>query len=222
LNGHLGIVKLLIEVGVDKDGGQATTPLINASFNGHTEIVQYLVEQNVEINKMVAGKSAVMIACWMYHFNIASVLVEAGAVVSQGSAEWVKRGVMFYRKIAFEQNVWAMSTDATGNPIKVKKSKISDVVVGITLKDKMSYLTAEENATMSRIEGFFSTGKECIELKPIPKVVLSNSGRRVSTGPRKSVRRQSINRQALNLDVSCGFLTLDCRSCWEVLLHPRT
>lgn len=202
LNGHLGIVKQLIEAGVDKKGGNATTPLINASFSGHVDIVRYLIEKEVDINATITGKSAVMISCWMYHFNIASILVEAGAVVSQGSTEWIKRGVIFYRKIAFEQNVWAVPTDATGSPVKVKKSKtIEDVVEGITLKEKMNYLTAEENDTMSRIESFFSTGKECAELRSVPKLVVSQ-GNRISTGPRQSRgRRPSSNRQALNLDV---------------------
>lgn len=195
----MGIVKLLIEAGVDKNGGNATTPLINASFNGHTEIVRYLLDQQVDFNKMIAGKSAVMVACWMYHFNIASILVEAGAGVSQGSAEWVKRGVIFYRKITFEQNVWTLNTDATGSPIK--KSMNSLVESGITLKEKMIYLNAEENETMSRIETFFSTGKECIELKPVPRAIV-NPAHRQSSGPRTGTRRHhSINRQALNLDV---------------------
>lgn len=197
LNGHLAIVKALVShTPVSVDGiGQNTTPLINAAYSGHIEIIQYLLENGANVNKMINGKSAVMIACWMFHFNIAALLVEAGAQVHLGSVEWVKRGVIFYRKIAFEQNVWTSIIDDENTASSLPATG------AISLKEKMSYLTAEENDTMSRMESYFSSGKECNELsktsKPPDLVNSTPSGRRVS-------RRRSIsnkNRQALNLDV---------------------
>lgn len=150
------------------------------------------------MNKRIFQKTAVMIACWMYHFEIVSALVQAGATVSE-SHEWVKKGVIFYRKMAYEKNVWTMSLDDSGYSIVNTKSNTGK---DISLKEKMNYLNAEENEKMSRIENFFAHGSECPEINPRLKLDVPEDGGKLKSGPRSSVNRRSINRQGLNLDVS--------------------
>ena len=45
-NGHLDVVRHLVEVGADKDqaSNQRATPLFIAALNGHLDVVRHLVE----------------------------------------------------------------------------------------------------------------------------------------------------------------------------------
>ncbi|ETR68205.1 MAG: hypothetical protein OMM_10763, partial [Candidatus Magnetoglobus multicellularis str. Araruama] len=67
-NGHLEIVKLLIENGADISIQQSIAPeytaLIVASIKGHLEIVKYLVEHGAHISTSdIEGMTAVKHAC---------------------------------------------------------------------------------------------------------------------------------------------------------------
>ena len=52
-NGHLDVVRLLLQKGADKDkaNNNGTTPLLFASLNGHLEIVLLLLQKGADKDK---------------------------------------------------------------------------------------------------------------------------------------------------------------------------
>ncbi len=73
-NGHIDIVKLLIENDANiniKDSGD-WTPLIMASFYGHLDIIEYLLENGADINS--DDTTAIDIAREREHFDIVEYL----------------------------------------------------------------------------------------------------------------------------------------------------
>ena len=77
--GNVDIVKVLIEAGgnVNQQANNKATPILMASFAGHTEVVRLLVQQpNIDLNKIAAGKSALGHA---KNNEIIQLLTNAGA-----------------------------------------------------------------------------------------------------------------------------------------------
>ena len=85
LNGHLEVVKYLVEQGVNPSIG-----LQGASLNGHLEVVKYLVEQGAEANDIYGitdtskkackhGYTSLMWASRFGHLEVVKYLVEQGA-----------------------------------------------------------------------------------------------------------------------------------------------
>ena len=74
LEGHLEVVRLLIEAGADKDkaNDDGTTPLYVASINGHLEVVRLLVEKGADKDKANnRGVTPLQIARRRHNYNIA-------------------------------------------------------------------------------------------------------------------------------------------------------
>ena len=81
-NNDLDRVRLLVELGADKDQGDndGCTPLWCASGNGHLEVAQYLVEQGATLDKTnTDGWTPLIIAAIRGHLEIARYLLEQGA-----------------------------------------------------------------------------------------------------------------------------------------------
>eukprot|EP00439_Symbiodinium_sp_Y106_P023855 s1984_g2.t3 len=81
-NGHVEIVRLLLEAGADKDlaDNDGYTPLISASSRGHVEIARLLLEAGA--NKDMAtsdGATALMFASGRGDVEVARLLLQAGA-----------------------------------------------------------------------------------------------------------------------------------------------
>ena len=79
--GKLECLKLLLEYGADKNGiGNSIPPLHIAAEENQEEIVDYLISQNININKKDAsGRTALMYAASEGNSNIVKKLVSAGA-----------------------------------------------------------------------------------------------------------------------------------------------
>jgi serine/threonine-protein phosphatase 6 regulatory ankyrin repeat subunit B len=85
--GHLGIVRLLIELGADVNLARAdagATPLYIASMYGHTDIVNALLDAGASVHKRRtdSGSTPLFIASQLNHLAIVRLLVDAGADVN--------------------------------------------------------------------------------------------------------------------------------------------
>ena len=81
-NGHLEVVRLLVEKGADMDKGRdnGLTPLLAACYAGHLEIVRLLVEAGADKDKVKNdGCTPLLVASITGHLEIVRLLIEAGA-----------------------------------------------------------------------------------------------------------------------------------------------
>ncbi|XP_071095704.1 uncharacterized protein [Haliotis cracherodii] len=99
-NGHIDIVRLLIEKGADvsaaaaDDDDDCYTALHLACKNGHVDIVRLLIEKGADVSAAAAavaaddddGYTALHLACKNGHIDIVRLLIEKGADVSAAAA----------------------------------------------------------------------------------------------------------------------------------------
>jgi len=79
--GHLTVVKCLVEQGADKDktNNDGVSPLMIAAHQGHSLVVHYLLEQGVDVNKIANnGVTALHIAVYNGHAEIVCCLLQSG------------------------------------------------------------------------------------------------------------------------------------------------
>ena len=87
--GDLAQVKKLVNEGHSVNGSQVhgKTPLMVASFRGHSDIVRYLLEQNADVNKTDdLGLSALHCACEDGHLDVVNMLLSKGAEIEAKDA----------------------------------------------------------------------------------------------------------------------------------------
>ena len=88
-NGHLEVVRLLLEKGADKDKARnidGATPMFIASQNGHLEIVRVLVNADADKDKADKhGQTPLLVACGKGHLEVVRLLVVAGADKNKAS-----------------------------------------------------------------------------------------------------------------------------------------
>ena len=80
--GHLEVVRLLLEAGADKNAAKqyGTTALMLAAHNGHLEVVRVLLEAGADKNAARQDEAtALMIAAQDGHLEVVQVLLEAEA-----------------------------------------------------------------------------------------------------------------------------------------------
>ncbi|KAJ3214118.1 hypothetical protein HK099_007016 [Clydaea vesicula] len=222
---QLETVKCLVEEGNASVNGDnvtnnAPTPLITATFSGSYEVVEYLINKGADPMKMVGGKSPLMIAAWMFHFDIVTLLIDNGTRATFESKEWVKAGVILLRKIALEHNAWTTTYEGGNNSIISKNAPLSTLLAGtppspftpllappsqgISLKEKMSFLTAEEHEKLTKIEILFASpnfndGQEIKKFIKenfiLKKVKLSKTDESVNDLKTKELRKKSVNEE---------------------------
>jgi uncharacterized protein len=79
LYGHLGIVQHLVQAGSPIDG-HGWNALHYAVFNGHAEIVRYLLTKGANLNALAPNRQTpLMLAARNGHVDVAKMLVDAGA-----------------------------------------------------------------------------------------------------------------------------------------------
>ena len=81
-NGHLEVVRLLIEAGADKAAAHSTgaTAVFIAAQNGHLEVVRLLIEAGADKDAVKNnGGTALQIAAHNGHLEVVRFLLEAGA-----------------------------------------------------------------------------------------------------------------------------------------------
>ncbi|CAF1355808.1 unnamed protein product [Adineta ricciae] len=85
--GFLDVAKILISHGANVNLGQST-PLMEASQEGHTELVQYLIQNNADVNQTTsAGETALAYACESGRTEVAEILLNSGAHIDQTENE---------------------------------------------------------------------------------------------------------------------------------------
>ncbi|WP_099190469.1 ankyrin repeat domain-containing protein [Tepidibacter mesophilus] len=83
--GHLEIVKYLVETGFDvnsQGGTFSTNALERASTKGHYDIVEYLLNQNIEIDTSEPDRNPLFAAIYGGHKEIVKLLIGAGIDIS--------------------------------------------------------------------------------------------------------------------------------------------
>ena len=90
--GHLEVVRLLIEAGADMNAKDAQyhedTALLVAARGGHLEVVRLLVEAGADMNAANArGATALLVAAQQGHLEVVRLLIEAGADVNVANAD---------------------------------------------------------------------------------------------------------------------------------------
>lgn len=89
----LEVAEFLIKAGADIERG-ANTPLMEASQEGHLELVKHLIGAGANVNATTAsGETALMYACENGHTNVAEILLDAGADLEH-EAEAGRTGLM--------------------------------------------------------------------------------------------------------------------------------
>ena len=81
-NGHLDIVRLLLEAGADKDAARqnGSTALHTAAWNGHLDVVRFLLEAGADKDAAAqSGGTALHTAAQSGNLDIVRLLLEAGA-----------------------------------------------------------------------------------------------------------------------------------------------
>lgn len=77
--GFLEVAHFLIRAHADIEKG-CSTPLMEASQEGHLDLVKYLIKQGSDVQAMTGtGDSALTYACENGHTDVADVLLQAGA-----------------------------------------------------------------------------------------------------------------------------------------------
>ncbi|TPX58554.1 hypothetical protein SpCBS45565_g07976 [Spizellomyces sp. 'palustris'] len=88
--GHLEVLQLLVErtslVDVDVKDREGETPLLKAAYNGHTQVVRYLLSKNANVNQQDSdGWSALHNCASRGHLFAARAIIEGGADVNAKS-----------------------------------------------------------------------------------------------------------------------------------------
>ncbi len=92
MNGHLGIIKLLVKAKTDINAKGNTldyTALIQAATYGHTDIVKFLIEEGADVNivsTLPKGFTALSWAVIEKHTEIVKLLLDAGADITAKTA----------------------------------------------------------------------------------------------------------------------------------------
>jgi len=85
--GHLHIVKLLLEQGADVNAqkNNGSSSLFVASANGHLHVIKFLLEQGADINALgFENSTALGHACLFAHLDVVRLLISRGADVNSG------------------------------------------------------------------------------------------------------------------------------------------
>lgn len=90
-NGHVDVVRQLIEIGADinKMSAEEGTPLSEACVYGHIDVVKLLVSKGAEIDKHSFNGSAVELACQNGHVDVVEFLINEKPVIVQKSGQYL-------------------------------------------------------------------------------------------------------------------------------------
>ncbi|KAJ3031069.1 UNVERIFIED_CONTAM: hypothetical protein HDU68_006657 [Siphonaria sp. JEL0065] len=175
LSGHLSTVAFLVEVGKAQiEGGDAPgiqpwvevftpTPLILASFNGHADVVRYLVSKGADVNARVGspkGCTAIMIACWMRRMDVVRILVNGGATARSEGDDWVKQGLRKMKRLSteFPMSEW----DLQGWLVKFKSPVSDPAKKTASKKDQLFLLSSDDMDDASRLIQILKTEKSSL------------------------------------------------------------
>ncbi|KAI9351247.1 hypothetical protein BDR26DRAFT_421340 [Obelidium mucronatum] len=182
LSGHLATVEYLVEIGkAQVEGGDAPgiqpwvevftpTPLMLASFSGHSEVVRYLLKNGADVNARVGspkGCTAIMIACWMRRMEVAKMLVHAGAVSNMETDDWVKQGLRRMKKLSVEYPIWEW--ELQGWLVKFKQPVVDpSKKLPAAKKDQLYLLSSDDMDDASKLIEILKSENPSAKLLDVP------------------------------------------------------
>lgn len=209
--GDLNKVKELLDKGANANAKYGDTALIRASWNGHTEIVEALVEAGADVNvKDENGNIALIWASAVGYIEIVKALIEAGADVD---AE-------------YEDGCTALTASAElGNTEVVETLLEAGAYVDVKNKDGNTALAlASVKGHMEIVKALILAGgdctfvtEECNEL--IMQYVLEVTQEQLSAGRtvnQEEVARISVNRASEVLMRKYGFSEAEVAEIVEI------
>lgn len=229
LGGNLSVVRILGEqTGINFNGSEEKiityrgqevyppTPLVAAAYAGHGDIAEYLLDKGADINRKVGishRRTAIMYAAWMRREEVVRLLVNRGAYIEPNIDLWLRQGIIFLKRHTLDRHAWTgsegsfrrhlVSSGGTASgPEQLRGRRMS-------LKDKMSYFSMEENQAVTVLEGLMIPG----EVRRSKESLRDSNGKLESLQesgdgdvpvpvPRTRARARNRFRQGMNFDVS--------------------
>lgn len=87
-------------------GQEPWQPIVGAIYSGNETIVRTLIDNGIDVNHKICGKSLLMIAALLKRKNIVVLLLQRGAKVESDPEVWLRDGVLDLKKKSIKSNLW--------------------------------------------------------------------------------------------------------------------
>ncbi|KAI8823022.1 ras guanine nucleotide exchange factor domain-containing protein [Fimicolochytrium jonesii] len=152
------------------------TPLAAAGTVGHTAVMEHLIDAGANINHTFGpngSRTALMCAAWMRREEAVRLLMKRGAHVPAEAENWLRKGFIYLKRAALDTNAWSGSPGAfarimaAGGSGGISAESTAPLTINtstatlprtrrMSLKDKMSYFSSEEYASLTALEAIMT------------------------------------------------------------------
>lgn len=87
-------------------GQEPWQPIVGAIYSGNEVIVRALIDNGIDVNHKICGRSLLMIAALLQRKNIVAMLLQRGAVIESNPEIWLRNGILELKKKSIKSNLW--------------------------------------------------------------------------------------------------------------------
>ncbi|KAI8907028.1 hypothetical protein DFJ77DRAFT_187350 [Powellomyces hirtus] len=176
----------------------AMTPLIAASIAGHPSIIEHLLDCGAAID-LASGPSrthrtAVMYAAWMRREDCVRILVRRGCAVDPDTDHWLKKGLVYLKRVAMDYNVW------TGCPGNFNKLVTAAGGTGASATATSTIMTMVPASAQSSSSAGTLVAGGTAAAAPTTTTTLNRGGRRMSLKDKMSFFSSDENQAIVTLE----------------------